>query len=65
MKNYIKPAAEVVELSVRESLSRIPVGLSGVAAPTFTKTQKILASTTYTVVLSDMKSNYEASKVQG
>lgn len=61
MKNYIKPTAEVVELSVRESLSRVPAGVSGVQHSAFSKTQKVLASTTYNLVLSDMKLNYEAS----
>ena len=53
MKNYTKPTVEVVELSVKESLSRVPAGL---APASFKKTQ-VLAATTYNVVLSDLKLN--------
>lgn len=62
MKNYIKPAAEVVELSVRESLSAIPAGLTGVTPSAFTKTQKVLAATTYSLVLSDLKASVEVEQ---
>lgn len=52
MKNYIKPTAQVVELSVKESLSTLP---EGVTFGGFEKRQAVLAATTYNVVLSQLK----------
>ena len=53
MKNYIKPTAEVVELSVKESLSDVPVSLN-IAPKAFKKAT--IAATTYNLVISDLKS---------
>jgi len=50
MKNYIRPTAEVVELSVKESLSRVPSDL----APTGFKKTVAVAATTYNVKLSEL-----------
>lgn len=36
MKKYTKPTVEIVELSVKESLSALPSAFKGVAGKTFT-----------------------------
>ena len=53
MKNYIKPTAEVVELSVKESLSRNLINPE--LRTNFRKTT--IAATTYSVIVSDLKVN--------
>jgi len=55
MKKYIKPTAEVVELSVKESLSALPAGVTRGA---FTKTQ-IVAATPYTILVSQVKATQQ------
>ena len=52
MKKYTKPTVEVVELSVKESLSRVPANLTH----TFKKTE-LIAATTYSLILSDLGKN--------
>ena len=54
MKNYTRPTVEVVELSVKESLSRVPSGLNPASV---SKTQKVLAATTYNRVVSTIRFN--------
>lgn len=60
MKKYIKPTAEVVELSVKESLSELPAGMTkGV----FVK-QQLAAIMPYNIVVSEVKKNQVAPSVQ-
>lgn len=61
MKQYIKPTAEVVELSVKENIAALPKALDYKSVQTATIGSKNVYLTTYNLAALETSNNAEAN----